>query len=142
MKMKEIVKSKIHPSFKLVNYFYPHKSKLKLTMDRWPHGSKRVVRAVYLLVLDGVVIKVGQSIDFFRRMNDYKYAIGYSCKKLTPILSEFLKQKDTRIEIYVRFYDEELYRIDEWGEKVTQTDCVVSAEKKWKEYYKDTILLP
>ena len=50
--------------------------------------------------------------------------IGYSCKKLTPILSEFLKQKDTRIEIYVRFYDEELYRIDKWGEKVTQTDCV------------------
>ena len=140
--MKEIVKSKIHPSFKLVNYFYPHKSKLKLTMDRWPHGSKRVVRAVYLLVLDGVVIKVGQSMNFFRRMNDYKHAIGYSCKKLTPILSEFLKQKDTRIEIYVRFYDEELYRIDEWGEKVTQTDCVVSAEKKWKEYYKDTILLP
>jgi len=140
MRMKEIVKSKIHPSFKLVNYFYPRKN--KLTMDRWPHGSKRVVRAVYLLVLDGVVIKVGQSIDFFRRMNDYKYAIGHSCKKLTPILSEFLKQENTSIEIYVRFYDEELYRIDEWGEKVTQTDCIISAERKWKEYYKDTILLP
>jgi hypothetical protein len=130
----------IHPSFKLLNNFYAHPDPNKLSMNRWPRGLPRKVKAIYLLVLKGKVIKVGQSIDFFRRMNDYKYRIGYACKVLTPKLNEMIREAGEDIQIYVRFYDQELYRVDEWGEKVLQTDCVFNAEKKWKDFYKNTVI--
>ena len=66
----------IHASFKLVNYFRIHPNPNKLKMDRWKRGTTRKVKAIYLLVLAGKVIKVGQSIDFYRRMVDYKYQVG------------------------------------------------------------------
>lgn len=130
----------IHQSFKLLNYFHLHPDPNKLKMDRWSYGTTKKVKAVYLLVLAGRVIKVGQSIDFYRRMKDYKYQVGYACKTLTPALNKMIRESGESIRIYVRFYDQELYRIDEWGEKVLQTDCVFAAEKKWKEYYKDSII--
>lgn len=133
-------KNYIHPSFKLLNEFTASKNPHKLDMNRWPRGFRRKVKAIYLLVLEGKVIKVGQSIDFFRRMNDYKYRIGHACKTLTPKLNKMIQDSNESIKIYVRFYDKEIYRKDEWGEKVLQTDCVFAAEKKWKKIYKDTII--
>lgn len=130
----------IHPSFKLVNHFQSHPNPNRLQTTRWERGVIKKVKAVYLLVLKGKVIKVGQSIDFYRRMNDYKYRVGYACKVLTPKLNKMIKDAGESVEIYVRFYDEELYRTDQWGEKVLQTDCVFAAEKKWKFFYKDTII--
>jgi hypothetical protein len=130
----------IHPSFNLINYFYAHPDSNKLKMDKWIRGSKHKVKAVYLLVLEDKIIKVGQSIDFYRRMNDYKYRIGYACKVLTPELNKLIRKAGEPVKIYVRFYDQELYRIDEWGEKVLQTDCVFAAEKKWKEIYNQTLI--
>ena len=130
----------VHPSFQLVNTFQAHPDPNRLSINRWPRGFKKVVKAVYLLVHKGEVIKVGQSINFFRRMDDYKYRKGYACAVLTPELNKMIVEAGEDIQIYVRFYDQELYRVDEWGEKVLQTDCVFAAEKKWKEYYKDTII--
>lgn len=130
----------IHPSFRLLNHFHAHPDPNKLKLTRWKRGVVKKVKAVYLLVLKGKVIKVGQSIDFYRRMNDYKYRIGYACKVLTPELNKMIKEAGESIEIYVRFYDEELYRTDQWGEKVLQADCVFTAEKKWKLIYEDTII--
>ena len=133
-------KNYIHPSFKLLNEFTASKNPNKLDMNRWPRGFRRRVKAVYLLVLKGKVIKVGQSINFFQRMDQYKYRIGHACEHLTPELNELIKHAGENIKIYVRFYDKEIYRKDEWGEKVLQTDCVFAAEKKWMEIYKDTII--
>lgn len=130
----------VHPSFQLINTFQASPNPNRLIMTRWPNGFKRVVKAVYLLVQKGKVIKVGQSINFFQRMKNYKYQEGHSCKVLTPTLNKMIVEAGEDIQIYVRFYDQELYRIDEWGEKVLQTDCVFAAERKWKEYYKDTII--
>ena len=130
----------VHQSFKLLNYFSTHPDPNKLTMQRWPRGLKRRVKAVYLLVFKGEVIKVGQSIDFFRRMNDYKYRVGYACKELTPKLNKLITDSGEDIKIFVRFYNQELVRIDKWGEEVLQTDCVFAAEKKWKDYYKESII--
>ena len=129
----------IHPSFNLINHFYAHPDPNKLKTDKWIRGSKRKVKAVYLLVLKDKVIKVGQSIDFYRRMNDYKYCSGHACKVLTPKLNQLIRKAGEPVKIYVRFYDQELYRTDEWGEQVLQTDCVFAAEKKWKEIYKKTL---
>jgi|TARA_Y100000310_G_scaffold233697_1_gene236594 hypothetical protein len=129
----------IHPSFELVNEFKDPNNPNKLSTNRWPRGFKRRVKAVYLLVLKGKVIKVGQSINFFRRMDDYKYRIGVACYHLTPDLNKLIRHTKENIQIYVRFYDEEKIRVDEWGEEVLQTDCVFAAEKKWKEIYKKTL---
>lgn len=130
----------IHPSFKLINRMYAHRDPNKLKMDAWARGTVKKIKAVYLLVLNGTVIKVGQSIDFYRRMNDYKYRVGYACKVLTPMLNKMIREAGEDIKVYVRFYGEELHRIDEWGEPVLQTDCVFAAEKKWKDYYKESII--
>ena len=130
----------IHPSFNLINHFYAHPDPNKLKTDKWIRGSKRKVKAVYLLILKDKVIKVGQSIDFYRRMDDYKYRRGYACAVLTPTLSKLIVDNSSDIELYVRFYDEALTRVDEWGEEVLQTDCVFAAEKKWKECYSSTIM--
>ena len=129
----------IHKSFKLINRMYAHENPNKLRMDHWIRGTKRKRKAVYFLVLKNKVIKVGQSIDFYRRMNDYKYQIGHSCKVLSPKINKLIRDNGEDVKVYVRFYDNELYRIDEWGEKVIQTDCVVAAEKKWQKVYKKTI---
>ena len=63
-------------------------------------------------------------------MNDYKYQIGHSCKVLSPKINKLIRDNGEDVKVYVRFYDNELYRIDEWGEKVIQTDCVVVQQKK------------
>jgi len=130
----------IHPSFILLNRMYPHPDPNKLKMDRWAHGTVKKIKAVYLLVLNSRVIKVGQSIDFYRRMKDYKYRVGHACETLTPALNKMIREAGEDLKVYVRFYGEELYRTDEWGEQVLQTDCVFAAEKKWKEYYKESII--
>ena len=129
----------IHKSFKLINRMYAHENPNKLRMDYWIRGTKRRVKAVYLLVLKNEVIKVGQSINFYSRMNDYKYANGHSCKELTPKINKLIRDNGEDIKVYVRFYDNELSRIDEWGEEVIQTDCVFAAEKKWQKVYKKSI---
>jgi len=131
---------KIHQSFKKVNTFSAHKDPSKLKLESWPYGSRQTRKAVYLLVQNGKVIKVGQSIDFYRRMDHYKYGQGYACAVLTPVLNKMIVVNNSDVELYVRFYDQALTRIDEWGEEVVQTDCVFAAERKWKEYYSSTIM--
>lgn len=130
----------IHKSFTKINSFISTDRDDRLQITPWERGVRRVVKAVYLLVLDGVVKKVGQSIDFFRRMDDYKYASGYACSHLTPTINNMLRENKTNMDIYVRFYDQTLTRVDEWGEEVLQTDCVFAAERKWKDYYKETLI--
>ena len=131
---------KVHQSFEKVNTFSAHEDPNKLRLNSWPYKSKQTRKAVYLLVQEGKIIKVGQSIDFYRRMDDYKYRRGYACAVLTPTLSKLIVDNSSDIELYVRFYDEALTRVDEWGEEVLQTDCVFAAEKKWKECYSSTIM--
>jgi hypothetical protein len=131
---------KIHQSFKKVNTFSAHEDPNKLRLDNWPYKSKQTRKAVYLLVQNGKVIKVGQSIDFYRRMDHYKYGQGYACAVLTPVLNKMIVVNNSDVELYVRFYDQALTRIDEWGEEVVQTDCVFAAERKWKEYYNSTVM--
>jgi hypothetical protein len=131
---------KVHQSFEKVNTFSAHEDPNKLRLDSWPYKSRQTRKAVYLLVQKGKVIKVGQSIDFYRRMDNYKYRQGYACAVLTPVLNKMIVDNGSDIELYVRFYDQALTRVDEWGEEVLQTDCVFAAEKKWKEYYSSTIM--
>ena len=129
----------IHKSFKLINRMYAHENPNRLRMDRWVRGTKRKVKAVYLLVLKNEVIKVGQSTNFYGRMDHYKYQTGHSCKILTPKINKLIRDNGEDVKVYVRFYDNELSRIDEWGEEVIQTDCVFAAEKKWQKVYKKSI---
>jgi hypothetical protein len=135
--MKE--KKVVHESFNLVNCFSAHPDPNRLSMMRWKNGTISKRRAVYLLVLSGKVIKVGQSINYFRRMNDYRYRIGYSCKNLTPELNKMIREAGEDILIFVRYYDDDEYREDEWGEKVLHSACLSSAENKWQEVYSDTL---
>tara|TARA_R100001244_G_scaffold52432_2_gene45486 strand:+ start:90 stop:584 length:495 start_codon:yes stop_codon:yes gene_type:complete len=130
----------VHPSFNLLNEFLPHEREDRLHMHRWPKGFTRRAKAVYLLELKGKIIKVGQSINFFRRMNDYKYQIGHSCQHLTPELAALINHTGENIKIYVRFYDDIKIRIDNWNEEVLQTDCIFAAEKKWMEFYKKDLI--
>jgi len=129
----------IHKSFKLINRMYAHENPNKLRMDRWEKGTKKVVKAVYLLVLKNEVMKVGQSINFYNRMDHYKYQIGLSCKKLSPKINKLIRDNGEDVKVYVRFYDNWNIRVDEWGDPVLQTDCVFAAEKKWQEVYKKSI---
>ena len=131
---------KVHPSFDLVNEFLVHDNPNKLKMNKWPRGIRRKVKAVYLLSLKGKRIKVGQSINFFQRMDHYKYRIGHACKHLTPEINKLILDSGENVKIYVRFYDKERRRKDEWGDWVLQTDCVFAAEKKWMEFYKKDII--
>tara|TARA_Y100000361_G_C10901452_1_gene209277 strand:+ start:113 stop:526 length:414 start_codon:yes stop_codon:yes gene_type:complete len=130
-----------HKSFKLVNEFQFHPNPNKLKMKPWGYGKKKKgVRAIYLLVFFGKVIKVGKSEDFFRRMNDYKYKVGRACDHLTPTLNKLIKENNQSIKIYARSYCREALVDDEWGGKTLMAECVSTAERKWKEYHKDTII--
>ena len=130
-----------HKSFKLVNEFQSHPEPDKLRMKPWGYGKrKKGIRTIYLLVLFNKVIKVGKSEDFFRRMDDYKYKVGYACKHLTPTLNQLIKENHQNIKIYARSYCREALVDDKWGEKILMTECISTAERKWKEYYKDTII--
>ena len=69
--------------FKLITEFQHHSNPNRLKTDRFPKGvRKEKITAIYLLEFKGKIIKVGQSINLFRRINDYKFRIGFACKHL------------------------------------------------------------
>ena len=126
-------------NFKHINNFTIKNDKLRFTRN-WKYGERREgLKAIYALRLNGKTIKIGMSINFFRRMDDYKFQIGHACAHLTPALINLIKQNNCNIELWCREYDFEK-ELELNGETIRFIPDLFERERYFKNKYSDTII--
>ena len=127
--------------FKLITEFQHHSNPNRLKTDRFPKGvRKEKITAIYLLEFKGKIIKVGQSINLFRRINDYKFRIGFACKHLTPKINKMITDSGENVKVYVKFYSDIHWVDDEDFGRVPLKNDMLYLENQWKEKYKEHLI--